>query len=171
MSRVTGATLPHDTPSLGFELGGPAWRLMQRIGLIRGNDPAIGRRVVAVIAITWIPLLVLTAWQGNAIGPTPRTSFLLDFATYARLFVALPLIFLAEAVVGPRLRAAGMRFYTGELLATESRPAFLAIVARVERLREAALPEIVFLLLALMLPWFLTLEGATLGEAPATWAH
>src|SRR4051812_24307577 len=98
--RVTGA-------SLEFQMGGPAYRLMQRLGVIRGAGPSVGRRSLAFIAITWLPLLVLATLEGHAIGPTPRTSFLLDFATYARFFVAVPLIFAAEVVVGPRMRSAG----------------------------------------------------------------
>jgi hypothetical protein len=33
--------------------------------------------------------------EGHTFGPTRRLAFLLDFATYARFFVAVPLIFAA----------------------------------------------------------------------------
>ena len=65
---------------LYIERGGPAYRLMQRIGLIRGEDPSVRRRIVAFLAVTWIPLLVSPVWEGVALGPTPRESLLLDFA-------------------------------------------------------------------------------------------
>lgn len=71
-----------------FELGGPAFRLMQKIGMIRGSGPCILRRSVALAAITWVPMAVLAAWEGHAVDPTPRTSFLLDFAT---AFLVLPI--------------------------------------------------------------------------------
>lgn len=93
-----------------FELGGPAYRLMQRIGIIKGRGLSIGRRTVAFIALAWAPLLLLATLEGHAIGPTPRSSFLLDFATYVRFFMAVPLIFSVESVVGQRIRAAGLRF-------------------------------------------------------------
>ena len=92
---------------LEFELGGPAYRLMQRVGLIKGAGPSIGRRSVGFLLITWVPLLVFSLIEGRALGPTPRESFLLDFATYARFFLAVPLLFVAEVVAGPRLRSAG----------------------------------------------------------------
>ena len=44
-----------------FELGGPADRLMQRVGIIKGNGPSIGRRSAAFIATTWLPLLVFAS--------------------------------------------------------------------------------------------------------------
>ena len=37
---------------LYFERGGPSYRLMQRIGLIRGEDPSVRRRIIAFLAIT-----------------------------------------------------------------------------------------------------------------------
>ena len=95
---------------LQFEMGGPVYRLMQRLGLVKRDDPCIGKRIVCFLLITWVPLLVLTLIEGRALGPTPRESFLLDFATYARFFIAIPLLFLAEVIVGPRLRTQGFIF-------------------------------------------------------------
>ena len=92
---------------LYIERGGPAYRLMQRIGLIRGEDPSVQRRIIAFLAVTWVPLLILAWWEGLAVGPTPRESLLLDFAAFARFLVAVPLVFIAEVIIGPRVTAAG----------------------------------------------------------------
>lgn len=157
-------------PDFGFELGGPAYRLMQWIGLIQGDGPSVGRRSVAFIVVGFVPLLVLSLWSGTAIGPTPRASLLLDFATYARLFVVVPGIFLAEAVVGPRLRAAGRRFIEGGIVRPESRDDFDEAVERARRRREAWLPELLMLTIALIGGWFLSLEFlAGIGMSEPTW--
>ena len=37
---------------LSFELGGPAYRLMQRVGVIKGAGPSVLRRSIAFVAIT-----------------------------------------------------------------------------------------------------------------------
>ena|SRR5689334_5270758 len=118
---------------LFFELGGPAYRLMQRVGVIKGAGPSVLRRSIIFIAITWLPLFVLTAMEGHTFGPTPRLAFLLDFATYARFFLAVPLVFAAEKVVGPRMREAGLRFIHADLIQPESHADFAAAVARVRR--------------------------------------
>ena len=41
-----------------FERGGPAYRLMQRIGSVRGDDPTVKRRIVACLTLPWIPLII-----------------------------------------------------------------------------------------------------------------
>lgn len=158
-------------PDLEFEMGGPAYRLMQRIGIIEGAGPSVGRRSLAFILVTWVPLFLLSLWQGTAIGATPRASLLLDFATYARLFIAVPLIFAAESLAGPRLRAAGLRFIEGGLVRPESHADFHGAVARVRRRRESWSPELIFLVFAAFGAWFLSLEQLTgIGDREANWA-
>src|SRR4051812_29646399 len=83
----------HAEQDLSFEMGGPAYRMMQRLGVIQGAGPSVLRRSVWFILLAWVPLLLLAGWEGNAIGATPRSSLLLDFAAYARLFMAVPLLF------------------------------------------------------------------------------
>lgn len=151
-----------------FEFGGPAYRLMQRCGIIKGAGPSVLRRIIAFICVTWIPLLIFAIVEGHALGPTPRSSLLLDFATYARLFVAVPLVFAAEILVGPRIRQAGLRFIEAEIVKPESHVEFLAAVARADRRREAYLPELLFIIVALLGAELLTLERMT-GLAATSW--
>lgn len=160
--------LAHES-ELEFELGGPAYRLMQRIGLIQGTGPSIGRRVVGFLLITWVPLLLFSLIAGRALGPTPRESLLLDLATYARFFLAVPLIFMAEVVVGPRLRAAGLHFVQGNFVRPEDIPAVEAAIVRAARRREALLPELVMLGIALFGAWYST-EMVSGGTTTPTWS-
>ncbi len=160
--------LAHES-ELEFELGGPAYRLMQRIGLIQGAGPSLGRRVVGFLLITWVPLLIFSLIEGRALGPTPRESLLLDFATYARFFLAVPLLFMAEVVTGPRLRSAGLHFVRGNFVRPEDLPAVEAAIVRASRRREALLPELVMVGIALFGAWSFTLETWSGGTATATW--
>lgn len=174
MSAVTGVHpsvgLAEEEPS--FEIGGPAYRLMQRIGIIQDGNPSVVRRSVCFVLVTWFPLLLLCLWEGDAVGAAPRLSFLLDFAAYARLFIAVPLIFAAESLVGPRLRAAGRRFIEGGLIHPECQGQFLAAVARVQQRRESALPEVGLAIFALAAAWFVTLEQITgIGVREVSWGR
>ena len=161
------AVLTHES-ELQFELGGPAYRLMQRIGLIKGENPSIGRRVAAFLLITWVPLLVLSLIEGRAVGPTPRESFLYDFASYARFFLAIPLIFLAETVVGPRIRAAGLHFVQGGFVRPEDLATVEAAVVRSRQRREALWPEAIMVGIAVFGAWF-TVESWSTADA-AIWS-
>jgi len=150
---------------LYFERGGPSYQLMQRLGLIRGADPSILRRSIAFLALTWLPLLVLSLLDGHALGQTPHESFLLDFAAYARFFIAVPLLFVAEVVVGPRLTSAGLQFIRGGFVLPDEYPAFKKAIARVAQRRESWVAELVILVVALVGAWTLTTETITGGTA------
>ena len=154
---------------LEFQLGGPAYRLMQRIGLIRGEGPCIGRRMIGFLLITWVPLLILALIEGQALGPTPRESFLLDFSTYARFFLAVPLLFLSEVIVGPRLQGAGWHFVRADLVRPEDHPAVEAAILRAWRRREALLPELLMLGVALIGAWQLTMDTWVGAVSATTW--
>jgi hypothetical protein len=164
---ASSAVLAHES-ELHFELGGPAYRLMQRIGLIKGQSRSIGRRVVAFLLITWVPLLLFSLAEGRALGPTPRESFLLDFATYARFFLAIPLIFIAEAVAGERIRGAGLRFVQANLVRPENLPVVEAAVVRSRERREAIVPELIMVVVALLGGWF-TVETWTRTAHAVSW--
>jgi len=142
---------------------------MQRIGLIKADSRSIGRRMVAFLLITWVPLLVFSLIEGRAIGPTPRESFLLDFATYARFFLAIPLIFVAEAVAGPRIRGAGLRFVQAGLVRPEDLPVVEAAVVRTRERRESVLAELIMLGMALAGGWF-TVETWTGTDHASSWS-
>ena len=153
---------------LFFERGRPSYRLMQRIGLVRGDDPSVRRRIVGFLALTWIPLLVLCLWEGRALGATPEESFLLDFAAYARFFIGVPLLIAAEIIVGPRLTAAAMQFVQADFVCAEDYPAFDQAVARAARCRESLWAELVILSMALIGAWTFTAETIG-GGATGTW--
>jgi hypothetical protein len=153
---------------LYIERGGPAYRLMQRIGLIRGDDPSVARRIIAFLAVTWLPLLVLSSWEGLAIGPTPRESFLLDFAAFARFLVAVPLLFIAEVTIGLRVTTAGLHFLRADLVRPEDYPAFEQAIRRLARWRESLGAEVVLVGIAVIGAWTFTAE-TVYGGATASW--
>ena len=148
-------------------VGGPFHRLQERVGLIR-DGLSIPRRIAWAIAMTWLPLLILSLLQGRARGPTPRESFLLDFATYGRFLLSMPLLIAAEAVVGPRLASAGKFFARSGLVRPQDGPAYEKAVARLVRWRDSGWAEAILLAIALVGSWTLNFEKwYTAG--PLTW--
>ena len=76
--------------------GGPLYRLGVRLGLVRGQRNTV-RLGLAIGAVLWIVPAVLALAHGEA---------LFNFATlgaHVRLLVAIPLMFMAESLVDPRM--------------------------------------------------------------------
>ncbi|MGA7052319.1 MAG: hypothetical protein WBZ37_13810, partial [Mycobacterium sp.] len=127
--------------------GGPSHRLEVRLGLIRTGPTGIVRRSFVCILATWVPLLVLSALQGNAIGHPVTLPFLGDFAAHARFLLALPLL-LAGAVLGPWLADAASHFVDSGLVTAKDCKQFDAAVDLGLKWRDSGAVELVLVLLA-----------------------
>lgn len=148
--------------------GGPTFHLLHRIfGRARRTRPVV-RRIIFLLLITWIPICLFALWQGSALGATPRDSLLLDFSTYARFFIAVPMLVLADIIIAPRLTVAGLQFVRDGLIRDADMPAYAAAITRLARRRESLLAEFVILGCAVFGAWSLTLDNAG-GTALSGW--
>jgi hypothetical protein len=104
--------IPPQTANLEPPLpeGGPAYRIEKRLELVKGNVPCIIRRAALSIVLTWLVLLILCASQGFAIGHRVPVPFLGDFAAHARFIFAVPILLLAETILGSRIAEAAGHF-------------------------------------------------------------
>ena len=129
-------------------IGGPVYDFMLRIGLVRLGLPNVKRRIIAFVAIAWLPLLVLSIKDGVAIGDRVTIPLLLDFTTYGRMLLALPLLLVAEIIIDPAIREAVKEFVSEGIVHQQELPAYEAVLHRVQKLRDSALPELTLLVLA-----------------------
>src|SRR5215510_13044794 len=96
--------------------GGPTHQIQQKLGLIKPGSYRIGIRVAFFVIVTWIPLLILSAAQGLAIGDEVRLPFLYDFATYVRFLIAVPLLILAEDLIQREVGEVPEHFLKSQLI-------------------------------------------------------
>jgi hypothetical protein len=108
----------------------------------------VARRALAATALTWLPLLLLSAVQGLALGKNLQVPFLLDFAANVRFLIALPLLIVSEVGIDRRLRVTVNHFLKSGLVKEADLPSFEAVIERVTRLRDRVFPEIVMLVVA-----------------------
>ena len=125
--------------------GGPFCALLRHFGWTR-RDGRIDylRACIVVVAVAWGPLLVATLSARVMVGH----AFAIDWGVHARLLVAIPLLLLADASLHERTR-----FVVDQLVAdrwvTHQQERFDGIVARAVRHRDAVVPEVLLLGIAL----------------------
>lgn len=148
-------------------VGGPVYDLLLRLGLMRHGLPNILRRMVAVIALTWVPLLLLSLRDGAAFGDQVQIPLLSDFSIYGRLVFGLPLLLLAEIVIDPAIRRGVAEFVDARFVRDQELPKFESILRKVQRLRDSWIPEILLFALAFF-PVFVFQHEWTTGTI-ASW--
>jgi hypothetical protein len=122
-------------------LGGPLYQLYLRSRMLRPPLGLLRRRLAGLVLLTWVPLFVLSALEGQALGGV-QLPFLKDLEVQARFLVALPLLILAEVLVHKRLAPAVRLFLEKGIVRPEDRARFDEIVASTMRLRNSLAIEI-----------------------------
>jgi hypothetical protein len=136
------------TRELWLTKGGPTYRLEKGLRLIEESRPRMGRRMIVSICLTWLALFILAALQGAAAGHRVEVAFLRDFAVHARFLLALPLLLLAETILGRRLADASQHFVTSGLVLDEQLNEFDAAVKKGLALRDSTIAEVFFVFVA-----------------------
>lgn len=128
--------------------GGPLYQLWRRTRLSGDALELLHRRALLLMALTWLPLLLLSMLGGHAWSYSPgELTFLRDLEMHVRLLVALPLLLWAELVVHRWTYSGVIQFLTNGLIPEESRAQFDAAIVSAMRLRNSVAMEVVLLLL------------------------
>jgi hypothetical protein len=107
---------------------GPPLALQRRLGFVREKQLNVRRRAVGVIAIGWVPLIVLAIASDILFQTHSAPSLLHDAGFHARYLLAAPLLILAESDCGTRLSAIIMNFIDAGLVRDHQRARFEALV-------------------------------------------
>src|SRR5262245_27574483 len=112
------------TGEFSIVTGGPVYRFLARVMLTAPRALVVVRGAVLLGLIAWLPLLVLSIAGGLAIGTRVAIPFVRDVGAHTRFLLAVPLLLVADLVVGPRLAAVVGRFRRSGLIAPTDEPAF-----------------------------------------------
>jgi hypothetical protein len=113
---MSSKDLLHEPPDFSLVQGGPLFQLLRRSHLT-GDDLELMRlRIIVISMLAWLPLLVLSALEGNALEGNVAVPFLMDVEVHVRFLVALPIMVAAELVVHRRMRFVIIQFLERNLI-------------------------------------------------------
>ena len=135
----------HHPPDFSLVLGGPLFQLLRRTHLADDALMLVRQRIVVISLLAWLPLLLLSALEGNLWGGGTSVPFLFDIEVHVRFLVALPLLVLAELVVHRRMRPLLQQFVERNLVPESAMPRFEAAVVSAFRLRNSVLAEVLLI--------------------------
>lgn len=157
--------------------GGPFYRAQEVTRFIRPNAWNMSRRIALAIAVTWLPLVLLTATD-NLHG---LPSLLRDYRVYSRLFLAIPALLLGQALMESRFRMVLEHLNDANLLDAANVTRMQKTLDWLMRLRDSPLPELTIFLMLIIhtatserqlvdaTPWLAVQRSGTLSLTPAGW--
>jgi hypothetical protein len=126
-------------------LGGPLYQLLRRSRLSDDALTLVHRRIVAGVLIAWVPLLLLSAWEGQAWRGNVEVPFLLNAEVHTRFLLAMPLLLLAELTVHLRTRRLLAQFIARDLIPDADRSRVDAAIGSAMRLRNSLAAELLLI--------------------------
>ena len=126
-------------------LGGPLFQLLRRAHLSGDALELVKQRTLVISLLAWLPLLVLSALEGQALGGRAAVPFLLDLEIHIKFLIIVPLLIVAELVVHQRMRFVVKQFLERHLIPESAMPRFDAAIASAFRLRNSVLAEVLLI--------------------------
>ena len=180
--------LLRDPPDFSLVLGGPLFQLLRRTHLSNDALEMARQRIIVIALLAWLPLLLLSALEGNLLGGNVAVPFLMDVEVHIRFLLAIPLMVSAELVVHRRMLMLVKQFLERNLIPQHAMPRFDAAIRSAFRLRNSTLAEVLLLALVYSLgvlviwrhyvaldapTWFATpsADGSTLSFAGMWYAY
>jgi len=134
----------HTAENFSLSEGGPFYTALVKMRLL--NHP--GKIIVAGLCITWLPLAIITAFEGT-FWSGPTLPFLKDVAMQVRLLIALPLLIAGRLFIDKMVTVV-IKYLSDTFMSSESRQQILdKILGRAKKLTNSALTELVLMLIVI----------------------
>ena len=157
-----------DPADFSLVLGGPLYQLFRRSHLSGDALELVRQRIIVISLFAWLPLLLLSAVEGHALGGSAAVPFLLDVEVHIRFLVVVPLLIAAELVVHQRMRFVVQQFLDRNLIPESAMTRFDAAIASAFRLRNSVLAEVLLIAFVYVVGVLLVWRQYT-ALATATW--
>ena len=158
-----------ETRQVDFSLsaGGLAYEFFRRIHL-SGDEPRfIRRRVLTVVAVLWLPPLILTVIEGTAYSDAIRISFFNSILGHVRFLVVLPILIGVEPYIHRQLNIAIRLFSERNLIPAEEMADFHRAIDKTHDIRNSYILELGLLVVVYTAGiWF---WGSRQPEGSQTW--
>ncbi len=166
-------SLLRNPPDFSLVHGGPLFQLLLRARLSDDALELARQRIIVIALLAWLPLLLLSALEGQLIGGSVAVPFLLDVEVHIKFLVALPLMVGAELVVHRRMRLLVKQFLDRNLIPASAMPRFDAAIHSAFRLRNSAFAEVLLIALVygvgILIIWrhYMALDAPTWFATPS----
>ena len=177
METNTNTSREPATNEVSFVRGGPFFRAQLALRLVGPNQWNFTRRILVLIAIGWLPLLVITA----VLNPEGLSSFIREYRAHARLLIAVPALLIGEGFMETRFRLIIQHIRQVGILDTPDLAYMDGVIATLIRVRDAFVPEVVIFVVLVFhtvasykglvdaTPWLGHGSGANLQLTVAGW--
>lgn len=159
------------TQPFRLSTGGLFYSLGLGTHLLREGEYRTQRVIAVLIALSWVPLIVLSALSGTLTDSGTTVGLIGDWQPHVRCLFAIPVLVIAAIIIDPIISGAVNGFRESGILPDEQRPKLEQALEELSRRRDAFLPDFVMLAIVALLAWSYASGFAEIGieNEPTSW--
>jgi hypothetical protein len=139
--------------SLKLSTGGLFYSLLVRSHSQTHGQYNTRRRIIILSALSWLPLLLLSAFEGNLINHEIALSFINDLRPYVRYLIAIPILIVADTIVDPLIAGVIRSLETSGILPSEKKATYKKAFEILDRRNDSIIADIVIIGLTILATW------------------
>jgi hypothetical protein len=144
-------------------------RAQKLVGIDGNRKSHLAGRFAAIGVVCWLPLMIVSVIQGQAMGGSVDVPFLYDWSVHIRFLIVIPLFLLADVITEPQLAKTIRQFQTSNLITEKDLPYFRESIERLARLARSNKAELFFLALVILFAIFGTRKEV--GLSSSSWMY
>lgn len=142
---------PTAAHSFHLSKGGLLHNLLLRMHIIEEGRYHTRRLIFLFIALTWLPLLILSAVEGNLYKAGTGVSFFTDLNPHVRFLISAPILILAGQIIDPLINAVIQHLKTSGILQEDSLAQYSAAQDNLMHRLDSNWSDIVIIVLAFLI--------------------
>ena len=132
-------------------------------------DFAIPTQILITVVLLWLPLVLLSLFEGSLSGTNVDQPLMSDIVPHVRFLIAIPLLLVADLAIDPAIHSAARDLETSGVIPNAELPRFETALTRMRGARDSRWPDVIIVLLAFSGTWlFKPGYGDSTLEAVAT---
>ena len=117
------------------------------------TDFPIPTQIAIAVLVLWLPLVILSLFEGSLIGAGVAQPLFADLVPHVRLLIAIPMLLVADLVIDPAVHTADRDLETSGIVPDAEQPNFQAAKEKLHRARDSVWPDLVIVVLAFGFTW------------------
>ena len=160
-----------DYESFRLSTGGLIYRLLNLLRIQQPESYSFKRRHITLIALCWLPLLLLTAIEGNLFNSSIDSPFIYDLIPYVRYLIVLPLLINADLIIDQLVVSVLQSISTSGILGSGNREKYNKAVEKLTQRKNSYIADIVILVISygVVLSYLNNLEELSVSTTFTNW--
>lgn len=134
--------------SFRLSTGGLVYRFLNLLRIQQAERYSFKRRHLVLIALCWVPLVLLTAIEGNLFNSSLDSPFIYDLTPYVRYLIVLPLLINADIIIDQLIISVLQSIRSSGILGEDNKERYYKAVEKFSQRKDSYFADIVIIVIS-----------------------